>query len=205
VLAVAKSRKVIIFIDALDEAGSNARDLVDYFHGMNDELNETNSTAAICISCRHYPVTAVIPGLDVLVEENSHDDISLYVQARLRSNVREEQNEPDSKGWSRIEKQIVEDASGVFQWARLVVTMVLEQYEGEESWDDIHLMLAKVPRELGSVYEHILNNIIKPERRKKTLHLMQWVFLAERPLKLDELREAMAFDDIHISSAVQSY
>lgn len=205
VLAAAKSRKVIIFIDALDEAGPDAKSLVDYFHEMNDQLNETNSTAAICISCRHYPVTAVIPGLDVLVEENNHDDISLFVQARLRANVRVEQNELDSKAWMRIEKQIVEDASGVFQWARLVVTMVLEQYEEGESWDEIQLMLEKVPRELGDVYEHILNNIIKPERRKKTLHLMQWVFLAERPLTLEELRHAMAFDDVHISSSVHSY
>jgi len=204
-LAAAKSRKVIIFIDALDEAGSDAKNLVDYFHYMNDQLNETNSTAAICISCRHYPVTAVIPGLDVLVEENNHDDISLYVQARLRAHVWVEQNESDSKAWFGIEKRIVEDASGVFQWARLVVTMVLEQYEEGESWNDIQLMLAKVPRELGDVYEHILTNIIKPERRKKTLHLMQWIFLAERPLTVDELRHAMAFDDIHISSSVHSY
>jgi ankyrin repeat protein len=205
ILAAAKFRKIIIFIDALDEAGPDAKDLVDYFHGMNDQLNEAKSTAAICISCRHYPITAVIPGLDVLVEENNHDDISLYVQVRLRSNFRVDQNEADSKAWSEIEKKIVKDASGVFQWARLVVTMVLEQYEEGESWDDIQLMLAKVPRELGAVYEHILNNIIKPERRKRTLHLMQWVFLAERPLTLDELRHAMAFDDIHVSSSMHLY
>jgi ankyrin repeat domain-containing protein 50 len=204
-LTAAKARRVYIFIDALDEAGSEARDLVGYFHIMNDKLNATGSTAAICISCRHYPVTAIIPGLDVVVEENNHDDIALYVQARLRANIRENQNEIDSKGWSRMEKQIVDDASGVFQWARLVITMVLEHYEEGESWNEIHLKLSKVPRELGAVYEHILSNIIKPERRKKTLQLMQWVFLAERPLTLEELRAAMAFDDTHISSTVQSY
>lgn len=205
IIAAAKSRKIVVFIDALDESGPDAKELVEYFHTLNDQLNESNSTAAFCISCRHYPVMAVIPGLDVLVEENNHNDITYYVQAKLRVDTRKEENESQLKAWTEIEKQIVSNASGVFQWARLVVPMVLEQYDEGYSWDEIHEMLAKVPRELGDVYEHILNNIIKPERRKKTLHLMQWVFLAERPLTVEQLRHAMAFDDIHISSSVHSY
>lgn len=205
ILAAAKSRKIVVFIDALDEAGPDARDLVDYFHEVNDHLNEAKSTAAICISCRHYPVTAVIPGLDVLVEENNHHDISHYVHDKLQTNIQKEEKHSALQEWIEIENRIVENASGVFQWARLVVPMVLEQYEEGDSWEDIRQMLARVPRELGAVYEHILNNIIKPERWKRTLHLMQWIFLAERPLTVDEIRLAMAFDDTYISSALKSY
>src|SRR2546429_2481522 len=84
VLRVASSRKVVMLIDALDEAGTEAaKETVSYFHTLHDRLSSTNGSARICISCRHYPITATIPGLEVRVEENNQDDISSFIRDEL--------------------------------------------------------------------------------------------------------------------------
>ena len=76
ILTAAKSRKVLIFIDALVEAGPDALVIIRFFHELNDRINTTRSTAKICISRRHYPVTANILGLDVVVEDHNGNGIA---------------------------------------------------------------------------------------------------------------------------------
>jgi len=197
ILMAAKSRKVTIFIDALDEAGPDAPAIIKFFHVLNDKIGETRSTAKICISCRHYPITAKIPGLDVVVENHNQDDISKYVRATLQSEVRREPGDLDSETWRELEEKIIMKAAGIFQWARLVIPIVLDHYHDGDSRAEIFRILATVPDELEDVYEYILSKIIKPYFRKRTLHLMQWIFLAERPLTVTEMRYAIASDDIH--------
>jgi ankyrin repeat protein len=196
ILNTAKTRKVNLFVDALDEAGTDVPELVDYFRRLNDHIIRENATARICISCRHYPVTARIPGHHVSVEHNNGADISSYVQAMLQSKIRSPNPNPDTNTWYQVQQDLINRASGIFQWAHLAVRMVLDSfYEDGASWSEIFQMLGQIPEELGHVYEYILGNIIKPHHRKKTLHLVQWICLAERPLSVTELRYAMGCDD----------
>ena len=76
--------------------------------------------------------------------------------------------------------------------------MVARWFNNRESLEKIHQMLARVPKELGAVYEHILENVIEARNRARTLHLMQWICLAERPLSMTELRFALASDDAYV-------
>jgi ankyrin repeat protein len=196
VVYVAKTRAITIFVDALDEAGSKAaEELVTYFHTLNDRLIGSNS-ARICISCRHYPVIASNPSLEIYVENENREDISTFVQGELNSKFLVREKDPTSiNACQSLEAAIVKKALGVFQWARLVVPMVVERLDDGESLEDIHQMLARVPEELGAVYEHILKNVIKARYMARALHLMQWICLAEKPLSVTELRFAMASDD----------
>jgi ankyrin repeat domain-containing protein 50 len=197
ILTAAKSRKVTIFIDALDEAGPDAPAIIKFFHVLNDKIYEAHSTAKICISCRHYPITAKIPGLDVVVEDHNNDDIAKYVDAALQSEVRREHADLDPETWRELEEAIIRKSSGIFQWARLVIPIVLDHYYDGDSRAEIFEILARVPDELEDVYEYILSNIIKPSYRERTLQLMQWIFLAERPLTVTEIRYAIASGDKH--------
>jgi hypothetical protein len=121
VLEVSNSRKVTIFVDALDEAGTDAMQLVEYLHLMNDQLNDGERMARICIACRHYPIVAKIPGLDIVVEDNNGKDISLYVHTQFLFHLQTEDDGIDAAALSGIEQHIVNKASGIFQWACLVV------------------------------------------------------------------------------------
>jgi hypothetical protein len=103
-----------------------------------------------------------------------------------------------------LKETIVERALGVFQWARLVVPLIIDLNQQGESLDYIYRELSKVPEDLGNVYEHILKRVIEPRNRTRTLHLMQWVCLAERPLSVTELRFAIASDEVYIHQSRQS-
>ncbi|KAI9767181.1 MAG: hypothetical protein M1839_004600 [Geoglossum umbratile] len=78
---IAEIRATTIFVDALDEAGPEAaRHLVAYFQRLNDRLANIKRFGRICISCRHYPVVAAIPGLRIVVEREDHEDCWRYAR-----------------------------------------------------------------------------------------------------------------------------
>ena len=121
VVRAAELRRVTIFVDALDEAGSEAEALVEYFHKLNDRLVQTNGIARVCISCRHYPIPAIAPGLEIWVEKNNQKDISIFVQAELRLKLQAKYHSPDSSAWRDLEQHLAQQASGVFQWIGIFV------------------------------------------------------------------------------------
>ncbi|KAM0146728.1 hypothetical protein ACHAPG_010988 [Botrytis cinerea] len=196
---IAQSRPVTLFVDALDEAGDdNARMLIDYFDAMKERVTQDGDGGSlrICVSCRHYPNVTLSSGYEVLVENGNIQDITFYVQKELDSRVLLwDKDSAAVEGRNNMEKAIVKQSEGVFQWVKLVVPMVAYELNEGASLGDIHVMLEKVPNDLGRVYKDILTNVIKAKYRSKTLLLMQWVALAFRPLNLIELRFALALDE----------
>ncbi|OBT60680.1 hypothetical protein VE03_09999 [Pseudogymnoascus sp. 23342-1-I1] len=199
----AKLWKITIFVDALDEAGSAvAQGLAMYFHDLNDKLAAKKGSSRICISCRHYPIVAANNSLEIRVEDENHDDITKYVKHRLNSGIQGMKMVGLSiDEFQKLEGTIVTRASGVFQWARLVVPLVVDLNQQGESLQYIYKELSKVPTDLSDVYEHIFTKVIEPRNRIRTLHLMQWICLADVPLSVTELRFAIASDDLYIHPA----
>lgn len=191
---VAKSHKIYIFVDALDEAGAEvANDLADYFHRLNDFSSDAKGAMKVCISCRHFPIVGRTTSLEICVEENNLEDIITYVRSEISSKLQiEDASEADL--WQDLEDDIVNKASGVFQWVRLVVPLIIKYNREGESLTYICQKIMKVPKGLGDVYEHILKNVIEGRQWARTLHLMQWVCLAKRPLSVTELRYALNSD-----------
>ncbi|TGO49584.1 hypothetical protein BCON_0206g00190 [Botryotinia convoluta] len=196
---IAQSRPVTLFVDALDEAGDdNARMLIDYFDDMKKRVSqdEDGGSLRICVSCRHYPNVTLSEGFEVNVENHNMRDIAVFVHAQLVSKIINWDNDRvATEGREKMEAAIVKKSLGVFQWVKLVVPMAAETFNDTESLKEVHVMLEKVQDDLAAVYENILTNVIKVKYRPKTLLLMQWVALAERPLTATELRIAMACDD----------
>ena len=197
---ITKKRTVTILVDALDEAGTEAAgDLLRFFHRLNDQAARDHSYVKICISCRHYPVVSNIPGSVIDVGDENYGDISTFVRDELRKLILSQEHELSSIDNLRVlEDAIVQKSSGVFQWASIVVPKVIDLYTDGESFEDVYQVLEAEPMELFDLYQNILKNIIKAHGLTDTLHLMQWICLAERPLSVTELRYAMACDDSRI-------
>lgn len=53
IISSAKWKNVILFIDALDEAGESANVVINLLHRLNDRFAEQNCKVRICVSCRH--------------------------------------------------------------------------------------------------------------------------------------------------------
>lgn len=186
VILASKSRSITIFGDALDEAGRVvAAELAAYFHSLNDRFAAEHASTRICISCRHYPILTADASLEICVEDENYDDIAMYVKHELDIGIpKHETMTLTADHGQTLEKSIAERAKGVFQWARLVVPIVIGLYREGESFAYIYNELNDFPEGLDAVYNHILSVVIEPRNRARALHLMQWVCLAVRPLSL---------------------
>jgi ankyrin repeat protein len=181
-----KGHRIRIFIDALDECGEGAEELVDYFQKLT---SSPESALSICFSCRHYPRLGFSSSVEeICVEDENQWDILTYIQARLAIAFKEQRNTVEI-----LEKEMKEKASGIFQWVNLVVSEMVTLHTEGESMEEIENVMQNIPTALDELYRNILSTI-KERYRPRTLLLMQWVCLASRPLSLTELRFAMASD-----------
>jgi hypothetical protein len=113
-LEIALEKEVMLFVDALDEAGADQpRDLAAYFKALSCNLLAKNTAARICISCRHYPVIAAKTSLDIYVEQENHIDIEAYVRNGLGKISWELSEDRDV-----LSQDISRRAVGIFQWGK---------------------------------------------------------------------------------------
>ena len=205
-LGAAKDHAVRIFIDALDEAGDDvAQEIVSYLYDIHEKLSKPDNETAICFSCRHFPILAVSNGYGICLEDNNQKDIAVYTLAELKKRVSLDAEVGDhGSSLDALQADIVNKASGVFMWVALAVPLVARLYNNGKSLEVIRQTLQAVPLELEEVYKHILTKVIDHDYQSQTLHLMQWIYLAERPLSVTELRFAMALDDSFINPAQHS-
>ncbi|KAE8446919.1 hypothetical protein EG329_011550 [Mollisiaceae sp. DMI_Dod_QoI] len=193
--AAAKIRPFRVFIDALDEGGDeSARSIVSYLYDLESDLLEGGSSASICFSCRHYPILARNDGLSICVEDENHDDITLDVSETLQMLlISPDQNSTKDKDIEVLKSTIAQKSSGVFLWATLVTPRIAEQYNEGKPLDIVLNTLKTVPMDIREVYRHILTEVINPQDLSESLHLLQLISLAARPLSILELQFAMAY------------
>lgn len=186
ILHITKDRKVTLFIDALDECGEDvALELIEFF----EQLKEKRSRFSICFSCRHYPVIFLNDGLDICVDDYNRDDISHFVQTKLKPCIKFPQiSEDDLHDLRGI---VNDNSSGLFQWVVLVTSLICKRCRDGWSPKKIQKELQNVPRDLHGVYDQILDRI-EIEYRSVALRLMQWVLFAKYPMELSNIRYAMA-------------
>lgn len=172
-----KTHTVRIYIDALDECGEDVTiHLIDIFQDLA-------IASSICFSCRYYPLIALENGLEVSVEANNANDIRLYMNNLLG----------EMKSLTEIRNQIIEKASGNFQWVKIVARIVIDWRRKGFSLKAIQRKTTSIPDELSQLYKELLSGIDEWEK-SESLHLMQWICYALRPLSVTELRFAMAVD-----------
>ncbi|KAJ5166670.1 uncharacterized protein N7482_005451 [Penicillium canariense] len=191
ILTSATQQHITIFVDALDEAGTeSAQRLVAYFHRVIDRADKQKVTVQICLSCRHYPIIGNARATEIHIEDYNHEDIATYIKDILADT--EVRDGPSQETREVLVEQLTQQANGVFQWAHLVMPLIRQKILEGESFNDIRCWLHEVPAGLEDAYTYILNNVIDDRNREHSFLLFQWVCLAERPLTVTEMRYAMA-------------
>jgi ankyrin repeat protein len=197
-VSAAKTCSLVIFVDALDEAGEDsARSVISYLHEVNEQLLQSKHATSICFACRHYPIVRTSDGIQICVEDENFKDISAYALSELRRQIRPRDQNLGSDHLNELEKRISSKASGVFLWVYLVIPTIAKQYNEGRPLEEILKALEKAPSDLKTIYQHILG-LVDPTFQMQTLHLMEWICFAESPLSLTELRFALAMDDSSI-------
>jgi ankyrin repeat protein/adenylate kinase family enzyme len=198
ILASANDQHVIIFVDALDEAGAeSAQKLAAYFHRLVDRADNKKLTLQVCISCRHYPILESARARAIHVEDHNQDDIATYIKDMLLET--EFGDVPSQEMREVLVEELTQHAKGVFQWAHLIIPLVKQKFIEGESISDIRDWLGDVPADLENVYVYILSNVITARNRDQSFLFFQWVCLAERPLTIVEIRYALAAKNAQIT------
>ncbi|KAJ9492465.1 hypothetical protein VN97_g759 [Penicillium thymicola] len=170
ILASASRQHIMIFVDALDEAGAeSAQYLAAYFHRLINRAEKMNVTVQICISCRHYPIMESDPAREICVEHYNHDDIARYTKDIIVDT--DVGDSPGQETREALAEQLIRQCNGVFQWAHLIMPLIRQKILEGESFDDIRCWLHEVPAGLEDVYTYILNNVIESRNRAQSLLL----------------------------------
>ncbi|RDW88650.1 hypothetical protein BP6252_00682 [Coleophoma cylindrospora] len=197
-----KSHHISIFLDALDEAmDGSAECIVTYIYEVHEMFQKSPGRTNICFSSRHYPIYSRNMGAEVIMEKENDSDISDYITEELSKCLQENSRQSWLDDLETLQSQVTSIADGVFLWAKLIIPLIAKQYNKGKSLNQVQEMLRKVLPDLSSIYEHTLKNLIDDEDRADSVHLIQWVCLANRPLSVVELRYALALDD----SAIHDY
>ncbi|KAJ6004615.1 hypothetical protein N7540_012984 [Penicillium herquei] len=190
ILQSAIRQHLVVFVDALDEAGSqSAQQLAGYFHRLVDRAEKMKLSVQVCISCRHYPIMESGRAIEIKVEDHNQQDIATYIQDTLIQ--RDTKDNTSQEIREMLVKQLTQQANGIFQWVHIMIPLIEPRIRERESFDDISCWLREVPAGLEDTYSYILNNVIGKRNREQSFLFFQWVCLAERPLTVAEMRYAL--------------
>jgi ankyrin repeat protein len=185
VIRNAQISPMTVFIDALDECEyeSDMRRLVSFFANLSSYAISSNYDFKVCLSSRHYPHISVAGCEEISLEMWNSPDILKYVQSELRLE--------DITG--RIfQGDVMEKASGVFLWVVLVVASLVKERDEGRTVREMRQQLEELPDQLDELFTNYFKSVSARDRLE-TLHLMQWILFAQRPLTAAEVYCALAF------------
>ncbi|RSL68331.1 hypothetical protein CEP54_002836 [Fusarium duplospermum] len=190
VLALIDTR-IYCVLDALDECSEVS--LEPLLYKLKELFNSDNSTrhnVKLAILSRRHPVClpeALNTFNHVLLDDERHD-IELYIQDQVsalgaRKGIR------DADFLKHIEAVFHDRAEGTFLW----VSFMVADLNKKSAWE-IESSLQQLPRGLDAVYGRILGQI-KPGDQAVVTQLLTWITLAQVPLSVSELCEALQIED----------
>jgi ankyrin repeat protein len=187
--------KIRIFIDALDECGHETATVVREFLERTTIAWKTPKTSIhLCISYRSgynglqgswneadYAVS--------LIELNAHNKeiIRAYVRRKL-----ERYHSVDIDA-------LVEKASGVFLWVKLVVKAIVEADPDQCDPAVLNEIIHEMPRDLDSVYMRMLDHrreMASHIEIAETIAILQIVLYGQKAFAISELRAALLLQDV---------
>lgn len=114
--------------------------------------------------------------------------MAIHVENRLTANLF-----TDVKDLSTLCPDIVEKASGMFLWARLVVDMLLDDLDGGRNLSYLRTRLDSLLPGLEHIFRKMLpTRTDHDEDHQFTIRFFQWVIFSARPLRLREWRVIFA-------------
>ncbi|PQE33508.1 hypothetical protein CJF32_00003381 [Rutstroemia sp. NJR-2017a WRK4] len=128
-----------------------------------------------------------IPGVVTVFIQNDHVDADtrLYVASELQKDKKLRSWPPGIR--TEIETTLERGANGMFRW----VSCQLEMLRSCITPAQVRSCLKTLPETLYSTYERMLAEIDK-KHIDMVITALKWLVIAERPLRLDELAEAVA-------------
>ncbi|KAI5816856.1 hypothetical protein BZA77DRAFT_343876 [Pyronema omphalodes] len=190
--------KTYICIDALDECNeTDRRQLVHYLSEVSS-LSDQNNMLPVRLFFTGRPSmeryvsshTSIEPKIPLMVKlEARTEDIAAYIAHRLSEDKTVGMND-DFK--EEIIKEIISASQKMFLLPALQIEAVLD----EPTIRKRRKALQNMPTKLYDVFGLTMDRIKAQKQSTSSLAMkaLQWIFLAARPLSLEELRHALAIE-----------
>lgn len=177
-MEIYQGKPLILLVDALDECSyEQVEKVVSFLEALSTTYVKSKANVNICLSSRHFPNISMRRFRELVVEKKAaHDaDIATYVHDKLP--------EAGSR-MARIEKMLLDKASGIFMWVVLVVALLKKAYD-EGKVEAMEEKLHEVPGDLDQLFSAELSKD-NPDKQE-TILMFQWVLFAVQPLSPRDL------------------
>ncbi|PVI05552.1 hypothetical protein DM02DRAFT_668201 [Periconia macrospinosa] len=188
---------IYIVIDAIDElVQEDQRHILDLVtHLLN--IPSPSFTIRIFLTSRsedHSIRTALRDHKSInLSTTEVSGDISGYIQGMVDSIKEDNPLLKNDNIKQNVLSALVSGAQGMFLWARFQVLEIAEAF----SESDIQEALDNLPKDLGETYMRIVQKAYRrggTQRIELINKICRWLACAQRPLKIEELEEAIAIE-----------
>ncbi|KAG9524153.1 ankyrin repeat protein, partial [Aureobasidium melanogenum] len=181
---VGELQDVIVVLDALDES-KDRRDLLRWITSSASQTCRFVLTSRSERDIEESLAPWLSPDSTISLESDLvGDDIEAYVHGRLKK-------EKHLSRWKSMHGEIatylVNKAAGMFRW----VYCQLEELSTCLDKPAVRRMLQTLPNDLNETYDRILQNI-PASRVPNAIKLLQFLTFSKRPLRLEEIIDAMA-------------
>jgi ankyrin repeat protein len=174
--------RLTCFIDALDECPEDEiRHLVDALGDLSHSAINKKVNFHVCFASRHYPYITMqrCQHLTLDGQEGHEQDISGYVINKLAG---------EGKVMSDLRIEVQARSQGVFLWAVLVVQILNKEHDRGSNAHQLRRRLNETPSGLHELFQDILQRGMQDDASNEySLHILQWVLYAQRPLSPEEL------------------
>ncbi|RSL54834.1 hypothetical protein CEP54_009676 [Fusarium duplospermum] len=180
----AKSIKLALFIDGLDEFETPPKDVV---HQIREMTVLCPTGLKVCVTSRPCNAFSDEYGQDPVLEMHlvTRDDMISFVAGSFEENKAfTERLALNPQATSQLISDIVRKANGIFQWVSLVVPLLLDLLTiGESPMQsvDIRSFLQDLPSDLDDIYDMIWSRI-QPENLPIGSSMMQVMRAAKGPV-----------------------
>ncbi|PYI22891.1 purine and uridine phosphorylase [Aspergillus violaceofuscus CBS 115571] len=115
-------------------------------------------------------------------------DIEFYIKASIDDKSMLRKLTSDCSLLEEVKRVLLAEASGMFLWVYLILEILWSTCFTDA---EVHSALRRLPKGLKETYRLCTQRISSDPRAAKVL---KWVSFATRPLHIEELKEAVAFD-----------
>ena len=176
-----------LFIDALDEYSGTDREIAEWINNLTSTSDIQGFRVKACVSSRprtmFHEIFRNCPAL--IMHQWTIDDITHYVNHSLQQHSRLDgiNSEINRDETNSLAKKIVDRASGVFLWVKLVVEDLYQGLCDGNSILELHSRLEELPVELNDMYTRILTRV-DGRYLEETAFLFGLIQRASNPLTL---------------------
>ncbi|KAK4894338.1 hypothetical protein LTR27_007471 [Elasticomyces elasticus] len=186
-MACREGRKVLIYLDAVDESGSDVA--LRLLQGLQTRSDEFPGTVRVCFTSRPQPVHELERDFTIDLDQENYRDLEVYVDYQFFC----KQTALTAAELAAVKAQLITRTSSAFQWLVWMCPPVVIMAEAMESPNYILGQIQDYPKELGDVYAQQLLAIAEPEV-PIAFRIFEWLTFTKDPLLVNDLRHAVCLE-----------